>query len=172
MLMRRFLSLFTMLMLCGVLAFAQNRVVSGKVTDVSGNPVPFASIKIKGTPSGVAADANGVYSIQAKEGDQLEISSQGNEAQTLRVRGNENVINVQLRPAKEMSEIVVTALGIKRESKKLGYSTAKINTDELNQAKVTNVATGLAAKVSGLQINLVNASVKPDTRITLRGNRR
>ncbi len=171
MLMRRFLSLFTMLMLCGVLAFAQNRVVSGKVTDANGGPVPFATVKIKGTPSGVAADANGVYSIQAKDGDILEISSTGNESQTLKVRGNENVINVQLTPSKQLSEIVVTALGIKRESKQLGYSTAKINTDELNQAKVTNVATGLAAKVSGLQVNLVNNSVKPDTRITLRGNR-
>ncbi len=57
--MRRFLSLFTMLMLCGVLAFAQSRVVTGKVTDIDGNPVSFASVKIKGSSTGVSADANG-----------------------------------------------------------------------------------------------------------------
>ncbi len=57
--MRRFLSLFTMLMLCGVLAFAQNRVVSGKVTDIDGNPVSFATIKIQGASTGLSADATG-----------------------------------------------------------------------------------------------------------------
>ena len=59
--MRRFLSLFTMLMLCGVLAFAQSRVVTGKVTDIDGNPISFASVKVKGTSTGVSADANGAY---------------------------------------------------------------------------------------------------------------
>jgi hypothetical protein len=57
--MRRILSLFTMLMLCGVFAFAQTRVVTGRVADKEGNPIPFASVKIKGAKTGVAADANG-----------------------------------------------------------------------------------------------------------------
>ena len=59
--MRRFLSLFTMLMLCGALAFAQSRVVTGKVTDTDGNPVSFATVKVKGTNTGLSADANGAY---------------------------------------------------------------------------------------------------------------
>ena len=75
--MRRFLSLFTVLMLCGVLAFAQSRVVSGKVTDANGNPVSFASVKLKGSKSGLSADANGGYSIKVKDGDVLVISSTG-----------------------------------------------------------------------------------------------
>ncbi len=72
--MRRFLSLFTMLMLCGVLAFAQTRVVSGKVTDIDGNPVSFATIKVKGSSLGLSADANGAYTIKVKTGDVLVIS--------------------------------------------------------------------------------------------------
>jgi len=70
-----------------------------------------------------------------------------------------------------INEVVVTALGIRRQAKELGYSTFTIRSEELTMAKVTNVATGLAAKVSGLQVNLINNSVKADTRITLRGNR-
>ncbi|MBL0144812.1 MAG: carboxypeptidase-like regulatory domain-containing protein [Chitinophagaceae bacterium] len=75
--MRRFLSLFTMLMLCGVLAFAQSRVVTGKITDKEGNPVPFASVKVKGTQTGVSADANGAFSLKVKNTDVLELSGAG-----------------------------------------------------------------------------------------------
>ena len=72
--MRRILSLFTMLMLCGVLAFAQSRVVTGKVTDTDGNSVPFATIKIKNTNTGVSADATGAYSLRANSNNVLVIS--------------------------------------------------------------------------------------------------
>jgi hypothetical protein len=74
--MRRFLSLFTMLMLCGILAFAQSRVVTGRVTDKNGKPIPFASVLVKGSNSGVQTDVNGEYSIRVNTGDVLVISSQ------------------------------------------------------------------------------------------------
>ncbi len=148
-----------------------NKQISGRVTDINGNPVPFATIKVRGSSSGFAADANGIYSIRAKEGDVLQISAAGNEVQALKVRGNENVINVGLRPAQQLSEVVVTALGVKRNSRQLGYSTSTVSTDELNEFMIDNVATGLAAKVSGLDINMANNNANPDTRITLRGNR-
>ncbi len=70
-----------------------------------------------------------------------------------------------------LDDVVVTAMGIKRPPRVIGYGTATLGNRELTQGKVTNLATGLAAKVSGLQVNLVNSGVKPDTRITLRGNR-
>ncbi len=171
--MRRFLALFVMLMLCGVFAFAQNRVVTGRVTNSDGNPVPFASVKVRGTPTGVAADANGVYSIRVKDGDILEISSQGMEASTVRIAASTSVADVQLRAASTvgLTEVVVTALGIKRQAKELGYSTTKVGSDELNAAKVTNASTGLAGKVAGLQVNLINNGVKAETKVLLRGNR-
>ena len=160
-------------MLCGVLAFAQNsRVVSGKVTDKDGNGVPFSTIKLKGTNTGTQADAYGAFAIRVKDGAVLEISASGYKTEDVNVGTKSTIVQVlQLGGTSTIAEVVVTAMGVKRQAKELGYSTTKINTEELNQAKVTNLSTGLAAKVSGLQIQLVNNGVKPDTRITLRGNR-
>lgn len=169
--MRRFLALFTMLMLCGVFAFAQNRVVTGKVTNSDGNPLASATVQIRNTSTGVAADANGVFSIKVNDGQTLEISAGGYETQSFRISAGTSVINASLKATSNLSEVVVTALGIKRQARELGYSTTRIGTDELNQAKVTNAATGLAGKVSGLSIQLINNSVKPETKVLLRGNR-
>lgn len=169
--MRKFLSLFIVLILTGVLAFAQTRVVTGKVTDNTGAPVEGATIKVKGSKKGVAADVNGNYSISVNPGAVLMISGVGINTQEIAV-GSDNNVNVNVvRNNTELTNVVVTAYGIKRQAKQLGYSTAKVSTEELNQAKVTNIANGLAAKVSGLSINLINNGVKPDVRITLRGNR-
>ena len=97
--MRRFLSLFTMLMLCGVFAFAQSRVVSGKVTDIDGNGVPFATVKVKGTKIGVSADANGLYTLSIKGNATLEIS--GASFATVEVNvGNQSFINTVLERSK------------------------------------------------------------------------
>ncbi len=71
----------------------------------------------------------------------------------------------------ELSTVTITGYGIRRDPKSLGTSVAKISNKDLTQGKVTNIATGLSGKVSGLQINNVNSSVNQNTRITLRGNR-
>jgi TonB-linked SusC/RagA family outer membrane protein len=170
--MRRFLSLFTMLMLCGVLAFAQSRVVSGKVTDKDGNAVPFATVQIKGTKNGIASDANGSYSLRIKDGDVLSITAAGYTKIEILVGQQTYITSVMERATNvELESVVVTAVGIRRQAKSLGYSTATVGSEELTKARVTNVATGLAAKVSGLQVNLINSGVKSETRVTLRGNR-
>ena len=169
--MRKCLSLLTVLLLTSALAFSQIRTVSGKVVDQQGQPVPFATVKIKGSKAGSSADADGNFTIKAKDGDVLQITGTGFSASEATVAGTGTLTVKVTRKENSLSEVVVTALGVQRQAKELGYSTAKINTDELTQAKVTNVATGLAAKVSGLQINLVNNGVKGDVRVTLRGNR-
>ncbi|HEV3252555.1 MAG TPA: TonB-dependent receptor plug domain-containing protein, partial [Puia sp.] len=170
--MRKFLSLFAVLVLLSVLALAQNKTVTGRVTDLQGQPVPFASITIKGTKLGTTADVDGIFSIKVNKGNILVVSGATLTAKEVPI--TETSQNLQVQVARQnsiLSEVIVTALGVKRQPKQVGYSTARIGTEELTQAKVTNIATGLAAKVSGLQINLVNNGVKPDTRITLRGNR-
>ncbi len=171
--MKKILFSLLVALLCMVIdATAQTRSVSGTVTDAMGNPVPFAAVKIKDSKLAVSADANGAYVIhKVPDGAILVVTSIGFDTKEIAATGN--VVNIVLvRNTKDLSEVVVTtALGIKRQPKELGYSTVKISNEELTQAKVTNVATGLAAKVSGLQINLVNNAVKPDVRITLRGNR-
>jgi len=169
--MRKFLSLLAVLVLLGSLAFSQVKVVTGKVTDQAGQPVPFATIRVKGTKTGTSADADGNYSIKASPSQSLLITGTGVTEKEVPV-GDLSTLNIVVQhQATSLSEVVVTSMGIQRQSKELGYATAKVNTGELTQARVVNVATGLAGKVSGLQINLVNNGVKPDVRVTLRGNR-
>ena len=171
--MRRFLSLFIMLMLSVALAFAQNgRVVTGNVTDDKGLPIEGASVKVKGSKVGVAADANGNFKITVPDNATLVFSGTGLVSREMPVAGQSTVNAVLTRTgAVELSNVVVTAQGIRRQPKELGYSATRLSNTEVTQAHVTNVATGLAAKVSGLQVNLVNNGVNPATRITLRGNR-
>jgi len=169
--MRKFLSLLGVLVLLVTLAFSQTKAVTGKVTDQLGQGVPFATIRIKGTKTGTSADAEGYYSIKADPSQTLVITGTGITTKEVEV-GTETTLNISVQHlATSLSEVVVTSLGIQRQSKELGYATAKIGNGELTQARVVNVANGLSGKVSGLQINLVNNSVKPDVRVTLRGNR-
>src|SRR6185312_2649481 len=146
--MRKFLSLFAVLLVCGLSAFSQTRLVTGKVTDQNGQPVPFASVILKGDKTGTSADANGAFSISAKSGDIL--VSRSNSA---------------------LTEVVVTALGIQRQAKDLGYATATLNNRTLTQAKSVNIAQALNGKVSGLNISTVNSGVFENAKINIRGIR-
>ena len=169
--MRRLLTLFMVFMLSGILAFAQTRVVTGTITDDKGVPIEGASIKVKGSKVGVAADANGNFRISAPEGAILVISSQGATSKDVPTSGQSNITVSLVRTGQELANVIVTAQGIRRQPKELGYATARLSNTEVTSAHVTNVANGLNGKVSGLQINTVNNGVNPSTRITLRGNR-
>ncbi len=150
--MRRFLSLFTMLMLCGVLAFAQSRVVSGKVTDKDGNPVPFASVKVKGSTVGLSADATGAYTIKVKDGDVLVISGSGFKALDVPV-GTSSVLSTALETNSELKEVVVSGgYGVKRSLKTSSTNTQVITGEQLNTIRNTNINEALAGKVSGIQL--------------------
>jgi TonB-linked SusC/RagA family outer membrane protein len=169
--MRRILSLFTMLMLCSVLAFSQSRVVTGKLIDNEGNPVQFGSVVVKGTPTGTSTDANGLFSIKVKPTDVLSFSSQGFNGMDVTV-GSQTVLNITMQRNAELKEVVVTtALNIQRQRKQLGYATAKVSNKEINQASPVNVANALQGKVSGVNISSVNAGVFEDTKINFRGIR-
>src|SRR6185436_2198096 len=111
--MRKITSLFTVLMLFASLAFGQNRTITGTVTDENGAPVQGASVKIKGTRVGVAADNNGVFRILAKTGDVLVIT--GGIDQIEVTVGTDNNLTVRAKRAVTTgSEVIVTALGIRR----------------------------------------------------------
>ncbi|WP_183576195.1 SusC/RagA family TonB-linked outer membrane protein [Mucilaginibacter sp. X5P1] len=160
------------LMLSITQVFAQNRTVTGTVTAKDdGLPIPGVTVRVKGATGGVVTNSAGKYSITAPAGASLQFSFIGYNAQAVAPKGN--VLNVSLEPASTaLGEVVVTgALGVKKEAKELGYSVATVTTKELTQAKVTDVATGLAGKVSGLQVNLTDNGVDPQVRIVLRGNR-
>ncbi|MBI1780301.1 MAG: SusC/RagA family TonB-linked outer membrane protein [Sphingobacteriales bacterium] len=170
--MRKITLLLMVQLLMFSLVFAQVHPVSGKVTDEKGDPVPFATVKVKGSKVAEIADANGLFQIKANKGAILEVSSIGYKSNEITVGTGNSLTVIISKTLDNLNEVVVqTALGVKRQAKELGYSTSKITADELTVSKSTNIATGLTAKVSGLQINLVNNGVKADTRITLRGNR-
>ncbi len=169
--MRRFFTLFIVLIFSGVLASAQSKVVSGQVRDAQGNPVGFASVTEKGTNNAVTTESTGSFSIRTKgTSGILVISVVGYDKQEVPITGNA-VTAVLVRNTQELTTVVVTALGQVRQAKELGYSTAKVRSTELNQAKVVNLQNGLTGKVSGLNIQTVNSGVFANTRILLRGIR-
>ena len=150
--------------------FAQDRVVSGKVSDNTGLPLPGVNILIKGSPTGIQTDMDGNYSIKASENQVLVFSFLGMLTQEIVARSTK--IDVVMKDSSlELEGVVVTALGIKRKPDEITTATQLVKTDELNQAKATNAAVGLVGKVSGLQINTINNGVNPETRIQLRGFR-
>ena len=153
-------------------AFAQSKTVSGTVADENGKPIPFATVSVKDKKAAVAADGDGKFYISnISAADALVISAAGYITKSINV-GGQNVINVVLaaKSSTQLNEVVITALGIKRQPREIGYSTARIKSEELTQAKIIDIATGLSAKIAGLQVNLVNNSINPDVRIVSRGN--
>ncbi|MBO4362710.1 MAG: SusC/RagA family TonB-linked outer membrane protein [Paludibacteraceae bacterium] len=147
-------------------AFAQN-IVTGVVEDADG-PLIGASVLVKGTTRGTITDMDGQYSIQANIGDELEFSYMGYSAQTIVVTSN--VINVTMSEDTEvLSEVVVTAMGIKRDRKALGYEVGEVKGEDLTKAKETNVANSLAGRVAGLVVQGTAGGPAGSTRVMLRG---
>ncbi len=169
--MRRFLSLFTMLMLCGVLAFAQSRVVTGKVTDENGNPVAFASITVKGTKTGAIADANGAYSIKVNPNTILVISGASFKDIEVPV-GTQNVLNtVMEKSGTDIKEVVVTsAFGTKRAKRTTSSGNQSVDGESLNVIRQANVNDALSGKVAGMQVKSQSAGkLGAENTVRLRG---
>ncbi len=166
--MRKFLTLLTVLVLFNVLAFAQTKVVTGRVTDPSGQPVPFATIRIKGAKVGTSADADGVFSIRADSKATLVISGTGITEEEVPV-GESNTINIQVkRQSNNLSEVVVTALGQSQSKAKLGYATSTFNTAVINRDAPVGMLDGLEGKVAGADISTTGGPGS-STKVVLRG---
>jgi TonB-linked SusC/RagA family outer membrane protein len=166
--MKKHVLLLTML-LCTLLAFSQDKEVTGKVTDSLGVPIPGASINIKGSRRGTSAGIDGSFKISVPPQATLLISAVGFDAYQTRV-GSSGDITVQLRhTTSSLTEIVVTALGIKRDKRELSSATQVISGDMVNQSGNGNALSDLNGKVSGLTI--VNSSGDPGsgTYMRLRG---
>jgi TonB-linked SusC/RagA family outer membrane protein len=169
--MRKFLTLLAVLVLYSVLAFAQTKVVSGRVTDPQGQPIPFATIHIKGTKVGTPADAEGNFTIRANVGDALIITGTGISAKEVLVTDVPLLAIQVTRSSASLTEVVVTALGVRRQAKELGYAVTTLSNKTLIQAKSVNVAQALNGKVSGLNVSTVNSGVTEDAKINIRGIR-
>ena len=152
-----------------LMVFSQQRQISGRITDPRGEAVPLASVILKGTSNGTAADDNGRFSIIIPGSNAvLVISSVDFQTQEIKV-GNRNDINIVLKAINDLSEIVVTALGIKRQRKELGYSTEEVKTTEIIQSHQTNIVNALQGRTTGLQINSTGGAPGQGARIVMRG---
>ena len=149
----------------GLSAFAQQ--ISGSVSDDNGVPLPGATILIQGTSQGTTTDFDGNFSIESSDGSTLVISYVGYESQQLVVGSSS--LNVQLVPDNALDEVVITALGISRERKSLGYGVTEVAGDDINVIKNHNIASSLTGKVAGLNIT-DTGSFGSASRIVLRGN--
>lgn len=159
--------------LCVAPAFAQGEpeTVSGTVTDTSGEPLIGATVAIKGTAKGTATDIDGSFSLQARRGDVITFSYIG--YRTIEETVGENpVFNIVMYEDSEtLDEVVVTALGIKREQKSLSYNVQQIKGDALSENKDANFINGLAGKVAGVNINASSSGVGGISKVVMRGTK-
>ena len=152
-------------------AFSQvKNKITGEIKDNNGNPIIGATIKVVGSKTAVASDATGKFTIEAASTDQLLITSIGFESKEIRI-GNQSVIPITLNTATSSLEgVVVTALGIKREKRSLGYSEETIKGSEIAESNAPNVINAIEGKMAGVNITTPNGVDGGSTRILIGGN--
>ncbi|AIZ40290.1 SusC/RagA family TonB-linked outer membrane protein [Cellulophaga baltica] len=162
--------IFTLLLAFVVhLTFAQEKTISGTVTDQQGVPLPGVNILVSGTSNGTQSDFDGNYTIKGSEGQTLIFTYVG-QKEISKIIGATSSINVTMvEDAQALDEIVVTALGISREKKSLGYSTQEVKGEELTTVKSGNFVNALSGKASGIQIKK-NNNFGGSTNVVIRGN--
>ena len=148
----------------------QSEKVTGTVTDDFGTVIG-ASVLIEGTHQGTVTDFDGNFSLNdLKKGDKIQISYIGYITQTIVYTGQTTLSVLLIEDTKTLDEVVVTALGIKRDKKALGYATQELKGDALVDARESNVANALSGKVSGLQVVRSSNGPAGSSKIVLRGN--
>ncbi|WP_316799100.1 SusC/RagA family TonB-linked outer membrane protein [Pedobacter frigidisoli] len=171
--MKKLLQSLFVLMFIALSAMAQDRTITGTVTSSDDKlPIPGVSVRVKGTQVGTVTDANGKYSVKVPSGSTtLEFTYIGYGTQS-KLIGNATAVNATLvSDSNVLSEVVVTALGITRQKKDLGYAATTVTSKEITQAKAVNAVNGLQGKVSGMNITSTNSGVFENVKINLRGIR-
>ncbi|WP_269237521.1 SusC/RagA family TonB-linked outer membrane protein [Flavobacterium flavigenum] len=162
--------LVLLLALVAQITFAQERAVSGTVSDNAGMPLPGVSVLVKGTKAGTQTDFDGKFSIKASQSQILVFSYIGMKSQE--VAASSTTINVKLSDdSVELESVVVTALGIKKEKKALGYATSQVKGDDLQRSHEPNVIEGLAGKAAGIQVTGSAGTPGASSRIVIRGQK-
>ena len=168
--MKKCLSLLAVLLISMGWVFAQQKTVTGRVVDAQNQPIPFASVKIKGSRVGVAADAEGNFSIRAKAGDVLVVSASATGAAPSEITvGSESTMTVTLQGSKaNMSEVVVTALGVTKSRNRVAYAAQTISGSDVSDNRTFDIAQSMSGKISGAQISQSN-TMGGSTNVILRG---
>lgn len=148
-----------------------SRLISGKVLDAQGEPLIGVSIAVKGAATGTLTDIDGKYSIKVTEGQVLVASYVGFKTAEVVVKA-QTVINFTLDESNvALDEVVVTALGIKREQKALSYNVQQIKNEDVTTVKDANFLTSLAGKIAGVNITSASAGLGAATRVVMRGSK-
>ncbi|HER54589.1 MAG TPA: SusC/RagA family TonB-linked outer membrane protein, partial [Candidatus Bathyarchaeota archaeon] len=167
----KFSSILTLLLVLAVqMTFAQGRTISGTVTDPTGMPLPGVNVLIKGTTTGVQTDFDGDYTIEATRGDVLVFSYIGMKTVEYGIGDNTRIDVVMQEDAAQLEEVVVTAVGISRDEKELGYNVQTVSSEEITSKPNADVVNSLAGETSGVQIVSSSGEAGASTFITIRGS--
>ncbi len=159
--------IFTIMALLGITVCAQAQI-TGKISDENG-AIPGANILLKGTGTGTISDAEGRFTLQAKQGDILQVSFIGYEVQEIAIADQTEIAVVLKQDTKSLSEVVVTALGISKSAKSIGYVTQSVSAQQLTTSQDANLINNMQGKVAGVTITNGGAGVGSTSRITIRG---
>lgn len=148
----------------------QTKKITGVVVDETGFPVTGANVIEKGTTNGVITDLDGNFTLEVADGATIEISFIGYTTQEIVVKGQTN-FNVKLaEDTQKIDEVVVTALGIKRQSRSLGYSTTQVQGEDFTLARDPNLGNALSGKVAGVSVSGNATGAGGSSRVIIRGN--
>lgn len=168
--MKRNLRLFLFFFICSTALAAQQRAITGTVTDEQGQPLIGANVLVQGTASGTVTDFEGNFELNLPpSATNLEISYTGYTAKTIPIT-NANQYEVVLSEDNILlGEVVVTAIGVERERRTLGYSLQEVASDDIVKSRESNLVNALAGKVAGLQVNSSGGQAGSASRVLLRG---
>lgn len=151
------------------ISFAQEKTVSGVVTDQEGLPLPGVNIVVQGTTNGTQTDFDGNYSISAAEGSTIVFSYIG-QKDTAKLVGASSTINVQMvEDAQALEEVVVTALGVKKETRAVGYSVQNVGAETIAKSNATDALSALTGQAAGVNVTGTSGSAGAGSRIVIRG---
>ena len=159
-----------MVLLCTNTMFAQNiATVRGRVTGSDGNPIPGATVTVKGTSAATSTDNDGNFSIEVGNNSTLVISSIGFATKEVNTKNETNITISLARGDEQLEGVVVTALGIKKAKKSLGYSVTEVAGKNLTEARETNVMNSLSGRVAGLSITAGSGGAGASNNVLIRG---
>jgi TonB-linked SusC/RagA family outer membrane protein len=156
-----------MLLLCGFIGAAQISI-TGIISDIAGDPIAFANVTERGTSKGTTTDVNGFYSLTVANDGILVCSYIGYQTAIIPVR-DKVVINVTLEEGDQLEAVVVTALGVKRNERELGYAVQTLDSKQIQEVKSVNLVDNLQGKIAGITVTPGATGVGSSSKITIRG---
>lgn len=166
---KNLLFIFSLMLLCQSYLYSQNINITGKVTGPQDENLTGVNVSVRGTNRGTITDGSGNFTISAPANATLVFSSVGFVEQSVNV-SSRKVVNIKMTSdVKNLQDVVVTALGIRKEAKRLGYATATVNADQISVNRTPNVVSGLQGKLAGVNITTMGTGPAGSAKIRIRG---